>query len=332
MQTYCGLDVHKDSVFMCILNESGVLKERPFKTLSSDLYALRNELLSYRVCEVAMESTSIYWIPIWRILVDEFALKLVNPLFIKQLPGRKSDVGDAHRTGLVLMKGLVGGSYVPDRKVQSLRQYERRYSCLNKRIVHVQQCMDMQLQRCNIRFGNYISGMGSQGMRKVVKKLIEGITGADEPVKCAHSRTKNKYGEDIIKESLHGVVSQVDMDMLTLFMQELELYETQREECVRKMLQLCDESYSKELKLLTGIPGIKTQSAMTILAELGNDLSSFRTSSNLVGWAGLRPRNEESAGKIKSRKTMHGNKFLRVILVQCAWANTRCSIVFSHLL
>ncbi|KAA6316563.1 hypothetical protein EZS27_033145 [termite gut metagenome] len=169
MQTYCGLDVHKDSVFMCILNESGVLKERPFKTLSSDLYALRNELLSYRVCEVAMESTSIYWIPIWRILVDEFALKLVNPLFIKQLPGRKSDVGDAHRTGLVLMKGLVGGSYVPDRKVQSLRQYERRYSCLNKRIVHVQQCMDIQLQRCNIRFGNYISGMGSQGMHKVVK-------------------------------------------------------------------------------------------------------------------------------------------------------------------
>ncbi|KAA6315330.1 hypothetical protein EZS27_034193, partial [termite gut metagenome] len=99
----------------------------------------------------------------------------------------------------------------------------------DKRIVHVQQCMDIQLQRCNIRFGNYIFDMGSQGMRKVVKKLIEGITGADEPVKRAHSWTKNKYGEDIIKESLHGVVSQVDMDMLTLFMQELELYETQRE-------------------------------------------------------------------------------------------------------
>jgi transposase len=160
-------------------------------------------------------------------------------------------------------------------------------------------------------------------MRKVVKKLINGITTADEPVKCAHRRTKNKYGEDTIKESLQRVVSQVDIDMLTLFMQELELYEAQREECVRKMLQLCDESYSQELEPLTTIPGIKTQSAMTILSELANDWSSFKTSSHLVGREGLRARNEESAGKIKSRQTMHGNKLLRVILVQCAWANMR---------
>jgi transposase len=89
------------------------------------------------------------------------------------------------------------------------------------------------------------------------------------------------------------------------------------------MAQLCNDSYAQDIALLTTIPGIKPQSAMTMLAEPGNDLPAFKTSSNLVGWAGLRPRNDESAGKIKSRKTMHGNKFLRVILVQCAWANTR---------
>jgi transposase len=270
-----------------------------------------------------MESTSIYWIPIWRVLCEEFDLKLVNPLFIKQLPGRKTDIRDAHWIGLVLMKGLAYGSYVPKQQIQALRQYERRYSVLNKQIVHAEQCIDMQLQRCNIRFSNYISDIGSQAMCKVVKFIIEGITDPHELVKCAHSRTKNRHGTDVIRESLNGVVSQVDRDMLALYMEELELYHRQQEECQRRMMEICQESYNRELDLLTTIPGIKSASAMTILAELGHDLSAFKTSSNLVGWAGLRPRNDESAGKIKSRKTMHGNKFLRVILVQCAWANSR---------
>lgn len=323
MQNYCGLDVHKDSVFMCIINESGVVKEQQFTTLTSGLYELRSCLDLYNVYQVAMESTSIYWIPIWRVLVEGFDLKLVNPLFIKQLPGRKTDIRDAHWIALVLMKGLVYGSYVPDQQIQSLRQYERRYSALNKRIVHAEQGLDMQLQRCNIRFSNYISDIGPQAMRKVVKSLIAGITDPDELVKCAHTRTKNKHGTQVIRESLNGVVSQVDRDMLTLYMEELDLYHRQQEECQRHMLDICQESYELELSLLTTIPGIKITSAMTILSELGNNLSAFKTSSNLVGWAGLRPRNDESAGRIKSRKIMHGNKFLRVILVQCAWASSR---------
>jgi transposase len=142
-------------------------------------------------------------------------------------------------------------------------------------------------------------------------------------VKCAHTRTKNKHGTDVIRESLNGVVSQVDRDMLTLYHQEWQLYKSQQEECLRKMMEICQQSYRLEIELLTTIPGIKPQSAMTILSKLASDLSSFKTSANLVGWAGLRARNDESAGKIKSRKIMHGNKFLRIILVQCAWANTR---------
>jgi transposase len=168
MKQYCGLDVHKDSIFMCILNENGVIKEEKFSTLSSGLFELRSRLELYNVSQVAMESTGIYWIPVWRILSDDFDLKLVNPLFIKQLPGRKTDVRDAHWIGLVLMKGLVYGSYVPDQQIQTLRQYERRYSALNKRIVHAEQCIDMQLQRCNIRFSNYISDVGSQAIYKEV--------------------------------------------------------------------------------------------------------------------------------------------------------------------
>lgn len=323
MERYCGLDVHKDSVFMCIIDELGFKKEHKFSTLTSDLLLLREALLDSGVRYVAMESTSIYWIFIWRVLVDHFDIKLVNPLFIKQLPGRKTDIRDAHWIALVLMKGLVCGSYVPSQAIQTLRQYERCYSRLNKKIVNCEQFIDMQLQRCNIRFSNYISDIGSQSMRKVLKSIIAGKTSSVELLACAHTRTKNKHGIAIIQESLNGVFEQVDIDMIKLLVEELEMYEKQQEECLINMVRICNESYGAPISLLVTIPGIKQQSAMTILAELGNDLSAFKTSSSLVGWAGLRPRNEESAGKIKSRKTMHGNKFLRVILVQCAWAATR---------
>lgn len=323
MERYCGLDIHKDSVFMCIIDELGYKSEHKFTTLTSDLLLLRESLLDMGVRQVAMESTSIYWIFIWRLLVDDFDVKLVNPLFIKQLPGRKTDVKDAHWIATVLMKGLISGSYVPDQSIQSLRQYERCYSRLNKKIVNCEQFIDMQLQRCNIRFSNYISDIGSQAMRKVLKSIIAGKTSSKELLTCAHTRTKNKYGTEIIQESLNGVFEQVDIDMIKLQLEELEMHEEHQEECLINMVRICNDSYDDPIELLITIPGIQKRSAMTILAELGDNLSSFKTSSSLVGWAGLRPRNEESAGRIKSRSTMHGNKFLRVILVQCAWATSR---------
>ena len=323
MERFCGLDVHKDSVFMCIIDEKGAKIEQQFSTLTSDLELLNSVLLNHQVTRVALESTSIYWIPIWRILSESFDVKLVNPLFIKQLPGRKSDVKDAQWIATVLMKDLVSGSYVPEQRIQELRQYERRYSNLNRKGVRVKSNMDTQLQRCNIRFSNYISDVGSQAMRKVVKQIISGVTSCEELVKCAHTRTKNKYGVDTIKESLNGVIGQVDIDMLAACVEELELYEKQQQDCLESMMQICSDSYADELNILTTIPGIKAIGGMTILSELGSDLKSFRNSSALVGWAGLRPRNDESAGKIKSRKTTHGNKYLRVILVQCAWGATR---------
>lgn len=156
----------------------------------------------------------------------------------------------------------------------------------------------------------------------MVKCLIERITDPDELVKRAHTRTKNKHGTDVIRESLNSVVTQVNRDMMALYMEELELYHKQQEECLVKMMELCNQSYARNIALLTTIPGIKPKKD-DHTAELGNDISAFKTSPNLVGWAGLRPRNDESAGKIKSRKIMHGNMFLRVILVQCARANTQ---------
>lgn len=323
MKTVCGLDVHKDSVFVCILLPDGGKNEQKFGVTTPELLLLRGMLLENGVVEVAMESTSIYWIPVWRILEDSFDLKLVNPYFIKQLPGRKSDIKDAQWIATVLQKELIKGSFVPDQIITSLRQYGRRVFKLVRQKVRVEQAIDRQLQRCNIRISNYISTIDSKAMQKIMDKLIEGIIDPDQLVKCVHTRTKNKHGIETIKASLTGHIEQVDIDMLCQFKEEQLLINKQIEETLARMSAICKDNFPEQMQILQAIPGIKERSAMMILSEIGSDLKKFLSSSALVGWAGLKPRNDESAGKIKSRKTTHGNKYLRVYLVQAAWASVR---------
>lgn len=323
MKRVSGLDVHKDSVYMCILQENGEKVEERFGTLTPELNRLHETLVLHKVESVAMESTSIYWIPIWNILVNDFELKLVNPYFIKQLPGRKTDVKDAEWIATVLQKELIRGSYVPEPHIQEMRQYERFVSNISRRIVHIEQQIDMQLQRCNIRLSNYVTDIGGVSMRKVIKAITQGETRAQVLCTLVHARITNKHSGQTITDALCGIIKPVDIFMLKQYVDELELLEKQKMESLEALSCIADLYFAKEVALLMTIPGVQKQSAMTILAEIGANMKMFATASALVGWAGLRPRNEESAGKIKSRKTLHGNKFLRLIIVQCAWAASR---------
>lgn len=323
MRRVCGLDVHKDSIYMCILYENGSKIDSVFGVLTPELDKLRDLLVSHHVCEVALESTSIYWIPVWNLLSVDFPVKLVNPYFIKQLPGRKSDVKDAEWIATVLQKGLIRGSYVPERMIQCLRQYERRNHELSKNIVHAEQRMDMVLQRCNIRISNYVSRISCKGYQKVVDAIISGESNPQVLVALIHKRTVNRYGRQVIEDSLNGFVTDADRDMLRQYREERLLMERHKCENKHKMQSICERHYQEELELLQTLPGIKEESAGNIIAEIGVDMKMFLTASAIVGWAGLKPRNDQSAGKIKSRKITHGNKYLRKILVEAAWSAAR---------
>jgi hypothetical protein len=157
MKVVCGLDVHKDSVFCCILCANGEKIQHKFGVLTEELVTLRDLMVSEGVEECAMESTSIYWIPIWRVLEGSVKLHLVNPYFIKQLPGKKSDVNDAEWIATCLSKELIASSFVTDDKIQRLRQYDRRIFDLNASISRNLVKLDQCIQRCNIRISNYIS-------------------------------------------------------------------------------------------------------------------------------------------------------------------------------
>ena len=330
MRTVCGLDVHKDSIFVCILNENVILFQDKIGVLTPDLERLVDVLHEHGATEVCMESTSIYWMPVWRILEPYFSLKLVNPYFIKQLPGKKSDVKDAEWIATCLLKDLIRGSYVPEDRIQQLRQYDRRIFDLNKDIVYKLTKLDAALQRCNIRISNYVSTTDGKSYQKVVEKISEGVTDPKVLTGLIHGRILNRVGKDVIAASLTGVITQADMDVIRQIRDEVTLAQKHRRECLDKMEELCSRWFPDQMKNLHTVPGVSLRSATSVIAELGTDMSSFEDAAHLVSWSGLKPRNDESAGKIKSRKITHGNRFLRKTLIECAWAASKTQGCFYN--
>ena len=328
MRAVCGLDVHKDTIYLCILCETGEIIERVFGVLTFQLRDMRRLMQSCGVSEVTMESTATYWIPVWRVLEPYFQLKLVNPYFIRQLPGRKSDVKDAQWIAECTMKDLVRGSFVPPERIQQLRQYDRRIFDLDAEIVRKLSKLDGIMQRCNIRLSNYVSNTDTKSYKAVVDMLCEGITDAEELIRKVHGRIVNKHGRETILASLTGVVSDAEKDTMRQLREEIALAETHKRECLDKMLQICRTYYPNELRRLMTIPGIKERAATSLIAEIGVDMTKFQTAAHLASWSGLKPRNDVSNGKYKSRRITHGNVFLRKTIIECAWAASRTKDCF----
>ena len=328
MRSVCGLDVHKDSVYLCILSENGELIEKVFGVLTFQLHQMRDLLLAHHVEKVSMESTSVYWIPIWRILAPHFHLQLVNPYFIKQLPGHKSDVADAQWIAECTMKNLISSSFMPPEDIQQLRQYDRRIFDLDEEIVRKLSKLDAVMQRCNIRLSNYVSNVDCKSYKDVVRKISEGVTDPEILIEVIHGRIIKHHGRETILASLTGVVSQAEIDVLRQLREELDLAEEHKQECLERMLEICQEKYPDELRRLQTIPGVSERTATSLIAEIGTDMSKFETANHLAAWSGLRPRNDESNRKFKSRRITHGNVYLRKNIIQCAWAASRTKDCF----
>jgi hypothetical protein len=267
--------------------------------------------------------------PIHHVLSGSFEISIANPYFIQQLPGRKSASKDTAWIAECLQKRLFKPSFVAANIVQQMRQYARQHRNLTKKRVRAEQQSDNQLQRCNIGIGNYVS---SQGNNVSVGKIIRAIIGGerDPAVFCSlvHGRTKNRHGKQVIKDSLTGVIGAPDVDMLSQCMEQIDLFEKQQAACLTHLEEPANTYFTREISLLTSIPGIRQLSALYILSEIGGDMSAFQKATHLIDWAGLRPRNEETAEKVKSRKILHGNKYLRQRLVEVSWAVSHSSKTF----
>ena len=323
MRIVCGLDVHKDSIFLCIMSSTGEIFEKKYGVLTNQLEEMRDLMLTYHVQEVGMESTSVYWIPVWRILEPHFKLKLINPYFIKQLPGHKSDVKDAQWIAECMMKELVRGSFVPPERIQQLRLYDRRIYDLDDEIIRKLAKLDAAVQRCNIRLSNYVSNTDSVSYKSVIDKICEGVTSPEELVKEVHGRIINRHGRETIIASLKGCVTEADIDIMAQLKAEIDMAEAHKQKCMDKMQEICEKEYSEQLRNLQTVPGVKMRAATSLIAEIGTDMGHFETANHLSSWAGLKPRNDQSNKTIKSRRITHGNRYLRRTIIQCAWGASR---------
>ena len=328
MRAVCGLDVHKDTVYLCILCDDGEIFEKVYGVLTKELQSMCSDMKRRGVTEVTMESTAMYWIPIWRVLEPHFHLKLVNPYFIKQLPGRKSDVKDAQWIAECTQKELVRGSFVPPERIQQLRQYDRRIFDLDAEIVRKLSKLDSIMHRCNIRLSNYVSNTDTKSYKDVVDELCKGVTAPEELLKKIHGRIVNKHGRETILASLTGVVSEAEKDTMRQLREELALAENHKDECHQKMVAICKTYYPKEFARLMTIPGIKERAATSLIAEIGVDMTKFQTAAHLASWSGLKPRNDVSNGKFKSRRLTHDNVYLRKTIIECAWGASRTKDCF----
>jgi transposase len=323
-QTYvCGLDVHKDTIYAAIYNGKDRSDVQVFGTFTEQIEQLIAWLQQHAVKQVALESTGIYWVPVWNMLEESgFQLTLVNPWFIKQMPGRKSDVKDAQWIATLLHKDMLRKSYVPPRQIRVLRNYSRQYVKLQWQSSRVLQELAKQLEVCNIRLTSVFTKTDSLSIQRVIRLLIAGCEDTEELMKCISPVILKRKGH-LVRAALQGHIGEDNRFILNLLMQQYDLLTAQINDVDTKMLDICNEHYAEELKLLQTIPGIKQQSAMQVISETGADMKAFESSSKIVGWAGLRPGNDESAGKIKSTKITKGNRYLKRILIQSSWGAAR---------
>lgn len=323
-RTVAGLDVHKDTIFLCIMgHDETIIFEKTYGTLTPELRQMCSDMVERGVSECAMESTAVYWMPVWNELEGSMELKLVNPYFIKQLPGRKSDVKDAQWIAECLLKNLIRSSFVPGSVVQDMRKLNRRIFDLQEDVTYNQNKLDAALQRCGFRFSNYVTKITGTSYRKVVEAIAGGVTNPNELLKKIHGRIVNKHGKDTILAAITGSFSECDITVIRQHWEMLEICLKQSDECQRKLKEMCEEHFPKEYKRLQTIPGVKERAASAIIAETGVDMKMFATAAMLVGWCGLKPRNDVSNGHFKSRKITHGNKYLRHILIEISWVASR---------
>ncbi len=316
-----GLDVHKKTVVACIRHTGpdGAVTTavRTFGTMTAQLLALADWLDAEGVRQVAMESTGVYWKPIFNILEGRFAVILVNAHRLKQVPGRKTDVKDAEWIAQLLQYGLLSPSFIPPPEIRELRELTRQRTELVRDRAAVANRIQKVLEDANIKLGDVASDVLGVSGRAMIRAIIDGQDDPERLAELAKRSLRGKIPE--LKRALAGRVTEHHRFLLGLLLDQVEALEgliARSEARIDEAMKPLGEAAGR----LRGIPGVGERAAEVILAEVGPDMSVFATAGHLSSWAGLCPGNNESAGKRRTGKTTKGSQWLRTTMVQVAWA------------
>jgi transposase len=318
-----GLDVHKDTVVACarVIQGRQVQQEvQTFGTTSKELIRLGDWLRERGCSHVAMESTGVFWKPVWHLLEGSFALVLANAGAIRNVPGRKTDVNDSMWIADLLAHGLIRNSFVPPTPVQELRDLTRTRTQLVREIAQHTQRIQKTLEDANVKLSSVVTDTLGVTGRAILESLIAGETDLDALANLRRGSLKASHEE--LTEALRGSVRNHHRFLLRLHLGQIDAAKQAVGELEARMEDLL-RPFRRCVELLTTIPGISQTTARVVLAEIGFDMARFPSAGHLVSWAGLCPRSDESAGKRRSMRLRPGNTWLKSTLVQAAWAATR---------
>lgn len=323
-----GLDVHKDTVVAAVrlVEEGSVLREvETFATTTPGLIALSDWLERHACPTIAMEATGIYWRPVWQVLVaegsgEERTLILANAAHVKNVPGRKTDVADAVWLSDLLAHGLIRPSFVPDEGTRAMRDLLRtRKQLVREQASHVQR-IQKTLEDANLKLASVLTDIMGQSGRAVLAALAAGETDPDRLRALVAPRVKAT--PEAIRAALTGRPGPHHRFLLGLHLGQID--------ALAAAIAAIDAKVERDLgpfreavALLVTIPGVAELTAEVVLSEIGLDMSRFPSAGHLVSWAGLCPRNDESAGKRRSTRLKKGAPWLKTALVQAAWAAAR---------
>lgn len=315
-----GLDVHKETVVVTVKISQLPDQTRTFGTFTDDLISLKQWLQEQGVSHIAMESTGIYWKPVFNILESSFELMLVNARHIKYVPGHKTDCKDSAWIAKLLSSGLLKGSFIPPGQVREMRDLFRYKKKLIGQRVSERNRLQKILEDANIKLGNIVSDVFGKTGWSIICDIIKQQTDPILLASLAKGRLKKKIPQLIT--ALNGKITAHHRFMLETSKLALENIQQQIDRIDRRLEDYI-QSYSTQVELLETIPGVSHETAKGIVAEIGFDMSVFPSGQHLASWAGVCPGNNESAGKKKSSRVTHGNKILKTVLVEAAWVATR---------
>jgi transposase len=320
----CGLDVHQATVVACLLHvrRDGTAQKqvRTFGTTTRELLQLREWLLSEDCAHVAMESTGVYWKPVYAILEGAFQIVVANAQQVKKVPGRKTDVKDAEWIADLLCHGLLRSSFVPPKPIRELRDLTRyRRKLVESQAAERNRLLKL-LESANIKLASVATDVFGVSGRLMLKALVEGKASLTEMAELAKGKLRNKIPQ--LELALEGKLEEHHRFLLQLQQERLDAAERDLSTLEQRIQQKL-EPYAAQLALLQEIPGVDWTLAAVIIAELGIDMSVFQSVSQLASWAGVCPGNNESAGKRKSTRIPKGNVYLKTALVEAANAAAR---------
>jgi len=318
----CGLDVHKKTVVACRITPhepgdgGGVRKEvRTFGTMTRDLLALSDWLKAAGCTAVAMESTGVYWKPVYTLLEGEFELLVVNARHIKAVPGRKTDVKDAEWIAELLRHGLLKASFIPDAPQRELRELTRHRQTLVEERAHVAQRLLKVLEEANVKLGSVVSDIQGRSARAILEAVLRGEEDPEALAGLAKGRLREKREE--LTRAVEGRLRPHHKLLVRQHLSHLDFLS----DAIRQVSEEIEARlgpFEDAIRRLDEIPGVNRRVAEVLLAEVGGEMGRFPTAAHLASWAGMCPGSHESAGKRKSGKTRKGSPALRQALVEAA--------------